>query len=191
MSLLDSLLGNDKNGMTAQLAQRFGLDSAQIHGLLGQLVPALSGGMMNQAQQASTSAAVADSPLSSLFNLFQADRPGPTITAAPQAADMRDPATVDAGNSILGQIFGSKDVSREVANTAAQKTGVAADIVKQALPMVAIWAASALYKKFQQSNDNVPHNEGQPTGLLSQFLQGDQHHSIAQQVIGLLQKRAV
>ena len=41
------------------------------------------------------------------------------------------------GNGILGHIFGSKDVSRQVAARAAQSSGVAPDILAKMLPLVA------------------------------------------------------
>ncbi|MCF8502802.1 MAG: DUF937 domain-containing protein, partial [Rhodospirillum sp.] len=49
-----------------------------------------------------------------------------------------EPTNVGAGNDILGQIFGSKDVSRTVANHAAGQSGLDPSILKKMLPIVAM-----------------------------------------------------
>ncbi|MEO7564822.1 MAG: DUF937 domain-containing protein [Sphingomicrobium sp.] len=63
---------------------------------------------------------------------------------APQKTD------VGQGNDVLGQIFGSKDVSREVAADAAQKSGVSSDLLKKMLPLVAMLAAGYVAKRMGQ-----------------------------------------
>lgn len=54
---------------------------------------------------------------------------------------------VDRGNDILGQIFGSKDVSRAVAQNAAGSTGLDPGLLKKMLPMLAMLAAGFLSKQ--------------------------------------------
>ncbi|WP_298916574.1 DUF937 domain-containing protein [uncultured Algimonas sp.] len=51
------------------------------------------------------------------------------------------------GNAILGHLFGSKDVSREVASRASAQTGIGTDILKKMLPMVAMMAMGSLSKQ--------------------------------------------
>ena len=60
---------------------------------------------------------------------------------------MQSSATRDDGNRILGHIFGSKDVSRNVAAQAAADTGLDAGLIKKALPLVAGLAMGAISKK--------------------------------------------
>jgi hypothetical protein len=48
------------------------------------------------------------------------------------------PTPLNRGNEILGQIFGSKEVSRTVAQNAASQTGISPDLLKKMLPMVAM-----------------------------------------------------
>ena len=48
------------------------------------------------------------------------------------------PTPTEPGNEILGQIFGSKDVSRTVAGQAAQSTGIDAALLKKMLPLLAM-----------------------------------------------------
>ena len=57
------------------------------------------------------------------------------------------------GNRILGHIFGSKDVSRNVAAAAAQDTGVDAGLIKKALPLLATLAMGAMSKKTAAGRD--------------------------------------
>ena len=62
---------------------------------------------------------------------------------------LADPATRDDGNAILGHVFGSKEVSRQVAARASAKTGIDSSILKQMLPLVAAMAMGGLSKKEQ------------------------------------------
>ena len=41
-----------------------------------------------------------------------------------------------AGNDILGQIFGNKDVSRNVAGHAAEQTGIDSSLLRRMLPLM-------------------------------------------------------
>ena len=51
------------------------------------------------------------------------------------------------GNEVLGQIFGSKQASRGVAEQVAAQTGVGADVLKQMLPVVATLIMGVLAKQ--------------------------------------------
>ena len=50
----------------------------------------------------------------------------------------KDPTPTAPGNDILGQIFGSKDVSRGVAEEVAGSTGISSAILKKMLPILAM-----------------------------------------------------
>lgn len=56
-------------------------------------------------------------------------------------------APVDKGNDVLGQIFGSKDVSRTVAGHAAEQTGIDTSLLKQMLPILAMLVAGYMAKQ--------------------------------------------
>lgn len=58
-----------------------------------------------------------------------------------------EPTDIDKGNQLLGGIFGSKDVSREVAGQAAQQTGLDPALLKKMLPILAMLAAGYLAKR--------------------------------------------
>ena len=57
------------------------------------------------------------------------------------------PTPVGQGNDVLGQIFGSKDVSRTVADHAAGQTGLDSGLLKQMLPILAMMVAGYLAKQ--------------------------------------------
>ena len=57
------------------------------------------------------------------------------------------PTNVDRGNNVLGEIFGSKDVSRAVAQDASAKTGIDPSVLKRMLPMLAMLAAGFMAKQ--------------------------------------------
>ena len=59
----------------------------------------------------------------------------------------QEPTDVSRGNNILGQIFGSKDVSRGVAREAAPRTGLDPSILKKMLPMLAMIVAGQLSRQ--------------------------------------------
>ena len=59
------------------------------------------------------------------------------------------PGTTDVrqGNDVLGQIFGSKDVSRTVAQDAASRSGLDPGLLKKMLPLLAMLVAGFLAKR--------------------------------------------
>lgn len=97
------------------------------------LLPAILGGFKSQATTSPTG-------LEGLGGLLQ-QMGGTDLLGAVVGAQ---PTPVDQGNSILGQIFGTKDVSRAVAADAAERSGISADTLKKLLPIVAMLVAGYL-----------------------------------------------
>jgi hypothetical protein len=58
-----------------------------------------------------------------------------------------EPTPVEQGNDILGQIFGSKDVSRTVADHASGQTGIDPSLLKKMLPILAMLVAGYMAKQ--------------------------------------------
>ena len=58
----------------------------------------------------------------------------------------QSPTPTQQGNDILGNIFGSKDVSRGVAGEVAALTGIDENILKKMLPILAMAAAGYMAK---------------------------------------------
>ena len=70
------------------------------------------------------------------------------------------PTDVSRGNNVLGRIFGSKDVSRTVAQNAASKSGLDPSLLKKMLPMIAMLVAGYLAK--QRSGAGAAKPSAQP-----------------------------
>ncbi len=83
----------------------------------------------------------------------------------------REPTDVGRGNEVLGQIFGSKDVSRTVVQDAAARTGLDPALLKKMLPMLAMMVAGALAKQ-GDSGDATPSGGGGLGGMLGGLLGG-------------------
>ena len=61
------------------------------------------------------------------------------------------PTNVGRGNDVLGQLFGSADVSRTVAQHASSQTGLDSSVLKKMLPMVAMMVTGFMAKQQQGS----------------------------------------
>jgi hypothetical protein len=136
MNLLDLLLQAQNGGAAQQLGRQFGLDASQTQSALAALLPALAGALNQNAQ--------APGGLDELLGALGSGRHTRYID---QPAALGDPSTVADGNGILGHLFGSKEVSREVAARAAQRTGIGPDVLKQMLPIVAAMVMGGLAKQ--------------------------------------------
>lgn len=106
------------------LARQFGLSPEQANSAVGALLPAIMGGVQKTEDAGG------------LGQLGQ--------IVGGMGAPEQD---VSSGNSILGQIFGSKDVSREVADQASAQTGISSTILKAMLPVVAGLVAQQVAKR--------------------------------------------
>jgi hypothetical protein len=77
-----------------------------------------------------------------------------------------EPTPIDKGNDVLGQIFGSKDVSRSVAGHAAEQTGIDSSLLKKMLPILAMLVAGYMAKQAGGSSDSGGGLGGLLGGLL-------------------------
>lgn len=136
MNMIEDLLGAQGNTVVQQLGQQFGLSESQASSALGALLPALAAGFQRNASSAS-----------GLEALIGALSGGGHQQYLDDVQMLGRPDTLQDGNGILGHIFGSKDVSREVARRASAQTGVGTDILKQMLPVAAALMMGALAKR--------------------------------------------
>ncbi|WP_417497665.1 DUF937 domain-containing protein [Maricaulis sp.] len=107
------------------IASRFGLSETQAQSAVQALLPALSAGVRRE------------SSAGGLDTLLQGLQPATAQRALEDSSALEDSATVEQGNALLGQLFGSRDVSRRVAADASDRTGVDAGVLRQLLPLVA------------------------------------------------------
>lgn len=129
MNLFEMLAQSQGGNGLQSLGKQFGLNPEQTQSAVEALLPAFSKGLQ---QQAST-----PQGLGSLLTML---------------AGGQNLQGTDAGNGILGQIFGSKDLSRAVAAQASQQSGVGADILKQMLPVI---AGKLMGGMAQQTNQQI------------------------------------
>lgn len=140
MDLMDLLKSAGAGSSLGEVAGSVGLDSSQAESLVGALAPALMRSLQKQAQTSDGEQAL-QRALASGNHQRYVDEP----------ELMQSSATREDGNKILGHLFGSKDVSRNVAAQAAAETGIDAGVIKKALPLVAGLAMGALGKRRESS----------------------------------------
>ncbi|MCW4460753.1 DUF937 domain-containing protein [Sphingomonas sp. BT-65] len=125
------------------------------------LLPAILGGFKKQAQ--------ASGGLEGLGGLLGQLGGGGLLDAVLGA----QPTPVDQGNDVLGQIFGSKDVSRTVAGQASAQTGLDSGLLKKMLPILAMLVAGYLAKQGGQGGQaGAGGGLGGLGGLLGSILGG-------------------
>ena len=135
MNILDAILGAQNGAAVRQIGSQLGLPEDQTTAALGALVPALAAGVQRNVQ-----AGGLDSLLSALAG-------GNHARYVDDPAALAQPDAVADGNGILAHVFGSKEVSREVAARAAAQTGVGPDILKRMLPMAAALMMGAMARQ--------------------------------------------
>lgn len=133
--LVGTLLQAGGGQALEMLGGRFGLGPAQTRAALEALAPMVAGGLKQQAE----SRGGLEGLLGGVLNQGHA-------AYGDSVENLARPGTTEAGNAVLGAIFGSKDVSRAVADQAAAQTGIGADVLKKMLPVVAMMAAGTLAK---------------------------------------------
>ena len=158
MDLLKSAGGGDS---VDQLANAVGLGSSDASRLVDTLAPALMRGLQKNT--------ASDDGLAGLQRALETgghDRyiDDPSLLGS-------DDTRVD-GNNILGHIFGSKDVSRNVAAAASKDTGIDAGLIKKALPLLASLAMGAMSKKTSAGRDLGSSAQGGGLGPLGDLLGG-------------------
>ena len=138
-------------GGLGSMARELGISESQAATGTAALAPAVLGGMKKQAQSGG---------IEGLGGLLGKLGGGGLLDSvlSPQPTD------VSKGNDLLGQIFGSKDVSRTVAQSAATQSGLDAGILRKMLPIVAMMVAGYMAKRGSDGND-APQEAGAGGGL--------------------------
>jgi hypothetical protein len=185
MGILTELLGGQNGQMVTQMARNFGLDESEVQKVLGQLIPAVSNGIKSNSGSGDG--------LSSLVNALSK---GEHQRYLDQPELLANNAAVDDGNAILGHVFGTKEVSRNVAGQAAQATGVDESIIKKLLPLAATAVMGALSKQTANtgmsssglSAGNLSGDTSPVASLLTSFLDTDNDGDISDDLINLAKK---
>ena len=133
MQIMDIL--NQVGGLQS-VAKELGVDESQVTAGAAALMPALLGGFKKQAQAQPSGL---DGLAGMLGNLGGGGLLDDVLSP--------HPTNVSRGNDVLGQIFGSPDVSRTVAHNAAATSGLDPALLKKMLPMLAMLVAGFMAKQ--------------------------------------------
>ncbi|OAP40951.1 hypothetical protein AU381_03410 [Sinorhizobium glycinis] len=149
MAPLFDMFAQAQNGQAIELmAKQFGLAQEQMAKAAAALMPAFSTGFKrNTANPYDFGALLTALSTGNYVKYFE---------------DMRQaftPQGVADGNDILGQLFGSKEMSRAIATQAAQMTGIGQEVYKQMLPVMATTLMGGLFKETtSQVNEALANN---------------------------------
>jgi len=133
MQIMDIL--NQMGGLQS-VAKELGVSESQVTAGAAALMPALLGGFKKQAQAQQTG-------LEGLAGLLGGLGGGGLLDEVLSPK----PTNVGRGNDVLGQIFGSPDVSRTVAQNASMTSGIDPALLKKMLPMLAMLLAGFMAKQ--------------------------------------------
>lgn len=146
-------------GGLQSIARELGMSETQAASGADALLPSIIGGFKKQAQPAGLEA----------FGGLLGQLGGGGLldnVLSPQPTD------VSRGNDVLGQIFGSKDVSRAVAQNAAAQSGLDPPLLKKMLPMLAMLVAGFMAKQQDGAEPQSSAAGGGIGGLLGGLLGG-------------------
>ncbi len=162
MNIMDML---QQSGGIGTMAKELGINESVAEAGAAALLPAILGGFKKTTQ-------AQPSGLDGLGGLLGQLGGGGLLDSVLGS----QPTPVEKGNEVLGQIFGSKEVSRTVAAGAEQQTGISSDLLKKMLPVVAMMVAGYMAK---QSGDGAgtAGNGGGLGGLLGGLLGGGKKSS--------------
>ena len=145
MNLTDIL--RSQGGIDA-IANQLGISPADAERGAGALLPAILHGMGQQTTSDAAAPAGGGGGLADILTQLGGGALASNVIAP-------EPTEVDKGNSILGQIFGSKDVSRQVAGHAAQSSGLDPAILKKMLPILAMLVGGYLSSRSTQGGGGL------------------------------------
>jgi len=114
-------------GGLQSIARELGVSESEVANGADALLPAVLGGFKRQAQAQPTGLEGFAGLLGQLGGGGLLDE-----VLSPRPTD------VSRGNDVLGEIFGSKDVSRTVAQNAASQSGLDPNLLRRMLPMLAM-----------------------------------------------------
>ena len=162
-------------GGLESIARELGVSEEQAASGAAALAPAILGGFKKQAQAHPAGIDGLGGLLSQLGGGSLLDN-----VLSPQPTD------VGPGNDVLGQIFGSKDVSRSVAHDAAAQSGLPPDLMKKMLPLLAMLVTGFMARQGGGSAmPQAPPSGGGLGDMLGGLLRGQAPGAMAPRNAGL------
>jgi hypothetical protein len=163
MDMMDMLRAS--GGLDA-IAGQLGIPPEMAAAGAGALLPAIVGGFQKQSDAGGGGAGGLGSLIGMLGGLGGAGLADNVL--GPQETE------VAKGNDILGQIFGSKDVSRTVAGHAAGQTGLDPELLKKMLPILAMLVGGYLSSRGGAQGEGQGGAGGMLGSILGSMLGGGQ-----------------
>jgi hypothetical protein len=148
-------------GGVASMARELGVSESQVAAASEALMPAILGGFKKQAQAHPEGVDGLGGLLGQLGGGGLLDN-----VLAPEATE------VGRGNDVLGQIFGSKDVSRTVAQQAATRSGLDPALLRKMLPILAMLVAGYMARHGNVVPQQTAPSGGGLGGVLGGLLRG-------------------
>ena len=149
---------------TDTIASELGISPEDAEKGLGALLPALTGAAQQKIRQEGGLVALVDFLGQGSFERH-VEAPGSLGDA------------IGDGNNILGDLFGNKETSREVANEASKKSGLDAGLLKKLLPIAATLLLGYLAKKGKEGKGGLG-------DILGGLLDKDGDGSILDDIVG-------
>lgn len=151
-----------QSGGISAIASQLGVSPEMAEQGATALLPAVVGGFSKHADNAGGG----EGGLGSLIGMIGG------LGGASLADNVLGPEATDVGkgNDVLGQIFGSKEVSRKVATHASSQTGIDPALLKKMLPILAMLVAG--YMSHQASGAQGQQSGGGMGGILGSVLGG-------------------
>ena len=147
------------------IAGQLGIPPEMAQAGAGALLPAIVGGFQKQSEVAGGGEGGLGSLIGMLGGLGGAGLADNVLSP--------EPTDINKGNDILGQIFGSKDVSRTVAGHAAGQTGLDPELLKKMLPILAMLVGGYLSSR-GGAQDGAQGGGGMLGSILGAVLGGGQ-----------------
>ncbi len=141
MDILKLLTSDQGQQLLSQLSSQFNLSEDDAKKAVSELAPAVQKGMETRVKNDGSAESIFAGQEKVLQDILPEDKPTPSVNQL-----------MDSGNQILGAIFGSKDISREVAQRASNNTGLDIGALKSMLPLIASVTGGALLNKSSSGN---------------------------------------
>jgi hypothetical protein len=136
LPLFDMMMQAQNGEAMKAMSRHFGLDQDQMMRAMEALMPAFSTGLKRNATNPNT-----------MMEFWQALADASRVQYFENLGKAFSPQGIEDGNNILGQLFGSKDLSRAIAKQAEQATGIGQEIYKRMMPGIASAMMGGLYKQ--------------------------------------------
>lgn len=173
--LLDTLR---RSGGLEAVSKELGIGPAAAFAGAEALLPAILGGFRKQAEATGGGAAGLGNLIEMLGGLGGGELAGNVL--AP------DPTDIDRGNAVLGRIFGTRDVSRSVAEDAAARTGLDSATLRRMLPLLAMLVGG--YLSARAGGSGAQGSDGLNGGGLKTLLDLDGDGNPLDDILGLAGK---